>query len=92
MCLSPNFTPILYSPGAVGRYETEIVPSLLSWQEISALLGPSTDNESPPAPASFVEMLKFPGSPHTPYIKPGPYAVTYPLANESTWNLNGEPN
>jgi len=30
MFLSPNLTEILYSPGAVGRYETETVPSLLS--------------------------------------------------------------
>lgn len=76
MCLPPNITPILYSPGSVGKYETEIVPSLLSWQEIVALPGPSIDSERPPGPTSFVEMLKFPGSPQTPYIKPGPYAVT----------------
>jgi hypothetical protein len=48
MCLSPKRTEILYSPGAVGRYDTETVPSLLSWQLISALLGPSTDSERPP--------------------------------------------
>lgn len=51
MCLSPNRTEILYSPGAVGRYDTETVPSLLSWQLISALLGPSTAIDNPPAPA-----------------------------------------
>lgn len=76
ICLSPNFTLILYSPGAVGRYDTETVPSLLSWQDISALLGPSTAKERPPAPAPFVDIMKFPGSPQTPYTKPGPYAVT----------------
>lgn len=48
MCLSPNLTETLYSPGAVGRYVTDTVPSLLSWQLISALLGPSTANDSPP--------------------------------------------
>ena len=66
MCLSPNLTVILYSPGAVGKYETDTVPSLLSWQEISALLGPSTAKDNPPAPAPLVEIVKFPGSPHTP--------------------------
>jgi hypothetical protein len=44
-----------------------------------------------PAPAPFVEIVKFDGSPHTPCVRPGPYAVTYPLLSESTWNLNGEP-
>ena len=42
---------ILYSPGAVGKYETLTVPSLLSMQLMSALLGPSTAKASPPAPA-----------------------------------------
>ena len=49
ICLSPNLTEILYSPGAVGKYDTETVPSLLSWQLISALLGPSTAKDKPPA-------------------------------------------
>jgi len=44
-----------------------------------------------PAPAPFVEIVKFDGSPQTPCVRPGPYAVTYPLLSESTWNLNGEP-
>ena len=48
MCLSPNLTEILYSPGAVGKYDTDTVPSLLSWQLISALLGPSTARDKPP--------------------------------------------
>lgn len=30
MCLSPNRTETLYSPGAVGRYVIPTVPSLLS--------------------------------------------------------------
>lgn len=30
ICLSPKRTEILYSPGAVGRYVTDTVPSLLS--------------------------------------------------------------
>jgi hypothetical protein len=41
-------TEILYSPGAVGKYDTDTVPSLLSWQLISALLGPSTAKDKPP--------------------------------------------
>jgi hypothetical protein len=49
ICLSPNLTEILYSPGAVGKYDTDTVPSLLSWQLISALLGPSTAKDRPPA-------------------------------------------
>lgn len=57
----------------------------------SALLGPSTAMESPPAPAPLVEMVKRAGSPVTPATNPGPYAVTYPDEIESTWNLNGEP-
>lgn len=56
MCLSANLTEILYSPGAVGKYVTETVPSLLSWQLMSALLGPSTANERPPAVVG--EMIK----------------------------------
>ena len=48
ICLSANLHDTLYSPGAVGRNETETVPSLLSWQLISALLGPSTASDRPP--------------------------------------------
>lgn len=55
------------------------------------MLGPSTAMESPPAPAPLVEMVKRAGSPVTPATNPDPYAVTYPDAMESTWNLNGEP-
>lgn len=50
----------------------------------SALLGPSTAIESPPAPAPFVEIVKSAGSPVTPVTNPGPYAVTYPDEIEST--------
>jgi hypothetical protein len=48
MCLSAYLTETLYSPGAKGKYETDTVPSLLSWQLISALLGPSTASDNPP--------------------------------------------
>ena len=48
MCLSANLIMMLYSPGAVGRYWTEHVPSLLSVQVISAFDGPSTASERPP--------------------------------------------
>ena len=51
MCSPANRALILYSPGAVGRQDTLTVPSLLSMQLISALLGPSTAKASPPAPA-----------------------------------------
>lgn len=44
-----------------------------------------------PAPAPLVDIVKFAGSPLTPWVRPGPYAVTYPLLIESTWNLNGDP-
>lgn len=44
-----------------------------------------------PAPAPFVYMVKSDGSPLTPCVSPGPYAVICPLEMESTWNLNGEP-
>lgn len=48
MCWSANRMMMLYSPGAVGRYDTEHVPSLLSVHLISALEGPSTANANPP--------------------------------------------
>lgn len=57
ICLSPNFTDILYSPGAVGKYDTDTVPSLLSWQLIAALLGPSTASDKPPK--SEIVLLKY---------------------------------
>lgn len=60
-------------------------------QHTSALLGPSTANDNPPAPAPFVEIVKLAGSPLTPCVSPGPYAVTNPDAIESTWNLYGDP-
>lgn len=44
-----------------------------------------------PAPAPFVKIVKLDGSPLTPWVRPGPYAVMCPLEMESTWNLNGEP-
>ena len=48
MCLSANLMMMLYSPGAVGRYCTEHVPSLLSVHVISAFDGPSTASDRPP--------------------------------------------
>ena len=48
MCLSANLTVILYSPGAVGRYETVQVPFSLSLHLISVLDGPSMANDKPP--------------------------------------------
>lgn len=44
-----------------------------------------------PAPAPSVKMVKLDGSPLTPCMSPGPYAVMCPLVMESTWNLKGEP-
>ena len=72
MCWSANLADILYSPGAVGRKLTLTVPSLLSWQDISALLGPSTASANPPAPAPLVLMTKPAGSPQMPCANPSP--------------------
>ena len=72
ICSPPNRALILYSPGAVGRYDTLTVPSLLSIQLISALEGPSTAKAKPPAPAPFVEMTKLAESPQRPCVRPGP--------------------
>ena len=57
---------VLYSPGAVGRYSTEQVPSLLSTQENSALEGPSHERARFPAPARSVTIVKGQGSLHRP--------------------------
>jgi len=48
MCSSANLTLILYSPGSVGRYDAEQVPSELSTQFSWALEGPSIDRDRPP--------------------------------------------
>lgn len=55
------------------------------------MLGPSTDKDKPPAPAPLVDIVKLQCSPLLPDVNPGPYAVTVPVDNESTWNLYGEP-
>jgi len=41
-------------PGSVHVYATSHEPSLWSWKSISALDGPSTAIDRPPAPASLV--------------------------------------
>ena len=66
MCWSANLIMMLYSPGHVGMYDTEHVPSLLSLHVISAFDGPSTARARPPAPASLVTMVKLHGWPETP--------------------------
>ena len=48
MCLSANLTVMLYSPGAVGKYVTVHVPSLLSSHLISVFDGPSMARAKPP--------------------------------------------
>ena len=48
MCFSSNLIVIAYSPGAVGKYETEQLPSSLSSQVISVFEGPSTAKARPP--------------------------------------------
>lgn len=63
----------------------------LLWDEPALRLHTVNVLRCVPAPAPFVEIVKFDGSPQTPCVRPGPYAVTYPLLSESTWNLNGEP-
>merc|ERR1719334_1509666 len=84
MCLSANLTTILYSPGAVGRYDTLQVPSLLSWQVISALEGPSTARAKPPGPASLVTMVKLQGSSQITKTAPAPFLTCQRLRENTT--------
>ena len=48
MFLSANLTVMLYSPGAIGRYVTVQVPSLLSTHLISVFDGASMARDKPP--------------------------------------------